>query len=258
VCGVSKDPALVAYDAFAPIYDDFTHQNDYEMWLGEVLLPELERHGLRQGRALDVACGTGRAFEPLLSRGWDLVGCDISPGMLEVARREFPDVPLHQADMRELPVYGEFELVLTLNDAVNYLLGDGDFERAFAAMGANMAADGLLLFDCNSFCMYESAYGNEERTVERDGRRWTWRGVGATGDAPDTYEARIEGDGIEPVVHRERFRSDEEIREALSAAGLDCLAAYGMDEVEGKVVLHDPIDEVRHYKRVYIAGKPRG
>jgi SAM-dependent methyltransferase len=254
---MSEDPALIAYDAFAAIYDDFTHQNDYEMWLGEVLLPELERLGLRQGRALDVACGTGRAFDPLLSRGWELVGSDISPGMLAVARRAFPRVPLHQADMRELPVYGEFELVLCLNDAVNYLLGDDDFVRAFSAMKSNMAEGGLLLFDCNSACMYESAYGTEERIVEQAGRRWTWRGVGATGDAPDTYEARIEGDGIEPIVHRERFRSDEEIREALGAAGLEFLAAYGMDEVEGKVVLHDPIDEVRHYKRVYVAGKQR-
>src|SRR3978361_2105348 len=42
------DPARLAYEAFAPIYDDFNHLNDYEL--------------------LDVGCGTGRAFESMLRR----------------------------------------------------------------------------------------------------------------------------------------------------------------------------------------------
>jgi SAM-dependent methyltransferase len=59
---MTEDLARSTYDAFAPIYNEFNHLNDYEMWLGEVLLPELEKHGLKRGRALDVGCGTGRAF----------------------------------------------------------------------------------------------------------------------------------------------------------------------------------------------------
>ncbi|HET9677416.1 MAG TPA: hypothetical protein VFP21_07940, partial [Solirubrobacterales bacterium] len=72
---MGEDPALAAYEAFAPIYNEFNHLNDYEMWLGRTLLPELEKRGLRRGRALDVACGTGRAFAPLLKRGWEVRGC---------------------------------------------------------------------------------------------------------------------------------------------------------------------------------------
>src|SRR5436305_3377946 len=162
------DPARIAYDAFAPIYNEFNHLNDYEMWLGEVLLPELEKHGLKRGRALDVGCGTGRAFGPLLRRGWEVRACDLSPGMLERAREEGGDqVTLDTVDMRELPVYGEFELVLSLNDAVNYLLGDDDLERALACMRANLADDGLLLFDVNSKGTYESsAWSGGSHTVE--------------------------------------------------------------------------------------------
>jgi len=46
----------------APVYDEWNSQNDYEMWLGEVLLPELEKLGLQKGWALDVGVRGGRAF----------------------------------------------------------------------------------------------------------------------------------------------------------------------------------------------------
>jgi SAM-dependent methyltransferase len=252
---MGENPALETYDAFAPIYNEFNHQNDYEMWLGEALLPELEKHGLKRGRALDVGCGTGRAFGPLLRRGWELRACDLSPGMLERAREEGGDrVQLDVVDMRELPVYGEFELVLTLNDAVNYLLDDADLELALARMGANLADDGLLLFDVNSKGTYDSgSWSGGSHTVEHGGRSWVWHGIGEV--APSIFETRIEGDDIEPIVHRERFRTQAEVREAMAGAGLDCRAVLGMHEIDNKVVLVEPPDETRDYKVVYIGSR---
>src|SRR3954453_13802370 len=169
---MGADQARTAYDAFAPIYNEFNHLNDYEMWLGKGLLPELGKHGLKRGRALDVACGTGRAFGPLLRRGWEVRACDLSPGMLERAREEGGEqVQLDVVDMRELPVYGEFELVLSLNDAVNYLLGEDDLRQALARMAANLTADGLLLFDVNSKGTYDSgSWSGGSHTVEHEGR----------------------------------------------------------------------------------------
>lgn len=256
---MAEDLARHTYDAFAPIYNEFNHQNDYEMWLGEVLLPELGKHGLKRGRALDVGCGTGRAFGPLLRRGWDVRACDLSPAMLERAREEGGDqVQLDAVDMRELPVYGEFELVLSLNDAVNYLLGDEDLEQALARMRANLADDGLLLFDVNSKGTYDSgAWSGGSHVVEYQGRSWTWLGIGEVEGEPSVFETRIEGDDIDTVVHRERYRSEPEVREAMSSAGLDCLAALGMQEIDNKIVLSDPPDESRDYKVIYIGARAR-
>lgn len=256
---MGDDLARTTYDAFAPIYNEFNHQNDYEMWLGEVLLPELEKHGLKRGRALDVGCGTGRAFGPLLRRGWELRACDLSPGMLERAREEGgEEVQLDVVDMRELPVFGEFELVLSMNDAVNYLLGDGDLEQTLARMRANLADGGLLLFDVNSKGTYDSgSWSGGSHVVEYGGRSWTWHGIGEVEDEPSVFETRIEGDDVKTIVHRERYRSEPEVREAMSAAGLDCLAALGMQEIDERVVLSDPPDESRDYKVVYIGAKAR-
>lgn len=252
---MGDDSALAAYEAFAPIYNDFNHLNDYEMWLGRALLPALEEHGLRHGRVLDIGCGTGRAFAPLLRRGWQIQGCDLSPAMLERARKEGGDqVALAVADMRELPVFGEFELIISLNDPVNYLLGDEDLERAFAGMHANLADGGLVIFDCNSLSTFKSTYSTEVREVEHGGRRWIWRGVGEVGGDPNMYESRIEGDDIETISHQERYRSEPEVRDALKAAGLEALAVLGMEEVGTEVVLSEPPEEGRHYKVIYIAG----
>ncbi len=247
------DPVLSAYESFAPIYNDFNHLNDYEMWLGRVLLPALEKHGVGHGRVLDIGCGTGRAFRPLLRRGWQIQGCDLSPAMLEIASREGGgQVELATADMRELPVFGQFELVLALNDLLNFLLEDGDLERALTGIHANLTEDGLLLLDCNSISYFTSSY-TAVREVDYKGRRWIWRGVGEIG--PDLHETRIEGDDIEPIAHRERFYSQNKVQKALTAAGLECRAVLGMEEVEGEVTLSEPPDERRHYKLVYIAAK---
>jgi SAM-dependent methyltransferase len=251
---MTADRALTAYEAFAPFYNEFNYRNDYEMWLGRVLLSELEKHGLKKGRVLDVACGTGRAFDPLLQRGWKIHGCDLSPAMLDVAREEAGgQVELSVADMRALPAFGRFELALILNDSVDYLLDDDELASSLSGIRSNLVEDGLVLFDSNSRLRYETSLTSEVMDLERHGRRWTWRGLGPVEGAPSIFEARIEGSDIDPITHRQRHRTVTEVHEAIGTAGLECLATLGMEEVNGQVVLAEPLDERRHYKVVYIA-----
>lgn len=246
-----------AYEAIAPVYDDFTAHHDYELWLGN-LLPELRRHGLRDGRLLDIACGTGKSFLPMLERGWEVTGCDISASMLALAQAKAGDaVPLHVADMRELPVFGEFDLVWVLDDAVNYLLSREELGRALAGMRANLAPEGLLMFDVNALHVYRTFFAETE-VVERGGRRLVWRGLAPVDAAPSSiYEARFEveaGDGgaagVEPQLHRQRHFPEAEVLAELKGAGLECLDVFGHGF---DAVLHQPLEELVHTKAVYIA-----
>jgi SAM-dependent methyltransferase len=250
--------ARAAYEAIAPVYDDFTAHHDYELWLGN-LLPELKRHGLRGNRLLDVGCGTGKSFLPMLARGWDVTGCDISESMLEVAKAKTDgSVSLATADMRELPMFGEFDLVWCLDDAVNYLLSYEELEQALSGMRANMAPHALLMFDVNTLQTYRSFFA-EDAVVERDGRRLIWRGRTPT-DAPPgcVAEASFEVEGNEgdelgaiPLeFHRERHFPKAEVLEALHAAGLECLDVFGHGE---DAVLEQPLEDLRHSKAVYLA-----
>jgi SAM-dependent methyltransferase len=245
-----------AYEAIAPVYDDFTSHHDYELWLGN-LLPELERHGLNGNRLLDVGCGTGRSFLSMLEKGWKVTACDISPSMLELARAKAGDkARLSVEDMRELPVFGEFDLVWSLDDAVNYLLGADELERALSGMRANLAPDGLLLFDLNTLHTFRTFFA-ENDVMERAGRRFVWTGQTAP-DAPANCigEARLEvteGDGdaaIETHLHRQRHYPEADVLQILGKAGLECLDVFGHDH---EAVLEQPVEELRHTKMIFIA-----
>ena len=245
-----------AYEALAPAYDDFTAHHDYELWLGN-LLPIARGHGLSGRRLLDVGCGTGKSFLPMLARGWEVTACDLSPSMLELARAKAGGaVELSVADMRELPVYGEFDLVWCLDDAVNYLLSGEELERALSGMRTNMAPGGLLMFDVNCLQAYRTFFAEEQR-VERGGRRLHWQGQGSPDAAPGTIsEARIEGESVnggmplQAHVHRQRHFPEAEVRARLAAAGLECvdIVGHGHDAVPKR-----PVEELAHAKAVYFA-----
>ncbi len=245
-----------AYEAIAPVYDDFTAHYDYELWLGN-LLPKLRRHGLNGHRLLDVGCGTGKSFLPMLERGWEVTACDVSPSMLELARAKVGDsARLSVADMRELPEFGEFDLVWCLDDAVNYLLSGEELREALKGMRANMVPGGLLMFDVNTLQAYRTFFAEEQR-VERGGRTLVWRGQASTDTPPGAIsEARFEieagGDSpsIEVHVHRQRHFPEAEVLEALEAVGLECLDVYGHGF---DAVPMQPVEELTHSKFVVIA-----
>src|SRR3954454_264344 len=90
------------YEELAPFYDAFTSGSDYENWTARILAL-LASYGWNGSSVLDVACGTGNSFLPLRRHGFAVTGCDRSPAMLAEAARKAPDVPLIEADMRDLP-----------------------------------------------------------------------------------------------------------------------------------------------------------
>src|ERR1044072_1864558 len=246
-----------AYEAIAPVYDDFTAHHNYDLWLGE-LLPQLRRHGLRGHRLLDVGCGTGKSFLPMLERGWQVTACDISPSMIELARAKAGDMAeLSVADMRELPEVGEFGLGGGLDDAVNCLLSPEELGSPLRGMRANLAPGGLLMFDVNTLRAYRSFFAETQR-VERGGRRLVWRGQGSAEAAPGSIsEARFEveaasGDAVSvPVhVHRQRHFPEDEVLGQIDAAGLECVDVFGHGF---DAVLKQPVEELVHTKAVYMA-----
>jgi SAM-dependent methyltransferase len=250
--------AEVAYEQIAPFYDDFTAHHNYPEWI-DALLALGAAHGLRGDTVLDVGCGTGKGFMPLLDLGWKVTAADISPSMVELARTKAgPGVPIEVADMRELPVYGSFDLVLCLDDTINYLHSAAELERALRGMAANLAPDGVLIFDSNTLTTYRTFFA-ERIVVESRGRRLIWNGrTGGHAEPGQISEAAFGVEplvpGTEPVVppevHRQRHHPEAELRAALAAAGLEVAGLYGCS-TDG--VPRQPVNEDTHTKAIYVA-----
>lgn len=243
------DWAQRTYEAMAPVYDDFTGHYESEAWIAD-LVKALERRGLKGKRLLDVGCGTGASFLPMLAQGWEITGCDISPAMLKLAHEKAGDaVRLAVADMLDLPEFGEFDLVWALDDAVNYLLSPEELRQALAGMRANLAPNGLLLFDVNELQAYRTFFA-ETVEVKRNGRRLIWRGMSPPDVAPGSIcESQMEVAPGEVLTHRQRHFPEAEVQAALAGAGLECLDVYGhgLDGVPSQPL------EPTHTKAIYIA-----
>ncbi len=62
---------------------------------------------------LDVGCGTGDFYGWLQNAGWHghYVGIDITPGMIDVARRRFPDAEFSVGDLLKQEISTEYDFV---------------------------------------------------------------------------------------------------------------------------------------------------
>lgn len=107
---IERVSAREGYDLWSETYDSTPNpvvvmDSRYTI---EILVP------MRDELILDAGCGTGRNLKQLLMAESRPVGIDFSLGMLSVAHRKWPDVPIALADLqRPLPFKSEsFDAVL--------------------------------------------------------------------------------------------------------------------------------------------------
>jgi SAM-dependent methyltransferase len=105
---------------------------------------------------LDCSCGMGTQALGLAARGYDVVGTDISPGQISRAQREAARLGVTAqfsvADFRDLSgVDGEFDVVLSCDNALPHLLDEGDLPQALAQTRSKLRAGGLLVVTMRDF-----------------------------------------------------------------------------------------------------------
>jgi SAM-dependent methyltransferase len=251
-----SDATREAYDVLAPGYETMTAHHRYDEWT-ELLEGLAIEAGLQGRRLLDVACGTGKSFEPFLRRGYSVRACDLSPAMAALARERAggrAEVEVH--DMVRLPVLGSFDLVTCLDDAVNYLDPPG-LRTALAAMAANLAVGGVLVFDTNTLRTYRTFYATLDVT-QAQGQVVVWEGrapsdLAAGGRAEADVEVLSEGaDGWtrRRCRHVQNHHPVADVLDAIGAAGLGTVRVVGMN-TEG--LTGDGVDELEDSKAVYVA-----
>jgi SAM-dependent methyltransferase len=134
-----------AYDKIARLYDPWSRSvvEDVRFYVDE---------GVRSGGpVLELGVGTGRIAVPIAAAGIEVVGVDLSAGMLEVARERAElagvAVDLREGDMRDPPVEGEFPLVAIPFRSLLHMETEEDRRAALRAVRARLAPTGRFVFD---------------------------------------------------------------------------------------------------------------
>lgn len=138
------------YSRLAEIYDHVMRHVDYQLWAEHVDLL-LRCAGVRRGRLLDLACGTGSLSWHLRRLGWQPALCDLSGHMVRQAAGKFRQrgvrAPMWVADMRQLAVRRRFPAVVCIYDSMNYLLSAEEWAGALRRVADGLQGDGAFVFD---------------------------------------------------------------------------------------------------------------
>lgn len=139
---------------FARVY------NDRWKSYAETVAPMISKHFRvshgKNGKVLDVCCGTGQLAKTLLEDGFSVTGVDLSPSMIAIAvenNRAFVEAGRAQFIVSDAAVYkepGEFDFAVSTFDALNHLPDTKTLAAVFNNVGASLKSGGIFLFDLNS------------------------------------------------------------------------------------------------------------
>jgi SAM-dependent methyltransferase len=180
-------------------------------------------------RVLDLACGSGRHSLELKRQGFDAVGADISPELLEIARREAAkeglEVEFVEADLRELDFEAEFDIVLSLNDgAIGYLETDEENHRTFEVIARSLKPGGRHLMQLPNVLyarenLPQKSWISGSSMIELVEHRWNRREKTMEGAMIPVRFGEVL-DELRPIEFRQRLYTVEEIEAIMASVGM--------------------------------------
>jgi len=178
-----------SFDQAADIYDQTRPLFDTTIEAGMQSLLDAAGEG---AHILEVGAGTGRISIPLLERGADLVGCDLSGKMLSRQFEKYPAARLVQSDAACLPFpSNHFEALIVVH--VMHLIGP--WKEALREFKRVLKPDGAFL----NVSTYEPVGKSIRRRIRVHWRNW------------------LKAQGID--VQHPGAQSDEELQDELHSIG---------------------------------------
>jgi len=110
---------------------------DYARNSAPGLLEILREAQITTGLVVDLGCGSGIWARELSNDGYDVFGIDISPAMIEIARKRVPEADFRVESLlrAKLP---ECDAVTSLGECLNYLFDKSNNDPASAAVSPDL------------------------------------------------------------------------------------------------------------------------
>jgi SAM-dependent methyltransferase len=140
-----KDRAelIKSYNLIAHAYGErYAHELDYKPFDRDLL--QRFARSVPAPAACDLGCGSGHVSAHLQSLGLQVIGIDLSPGMVEEARRRYPQVRFEVGDMLDLKLEENSLGGIAALYSIIHLLRE-DLGKAFRSMRRVLRPGGLLL-----------------------------------------------------------------------------------------------------------------
>ncbi|NLB89890.1 MAG: class I SAM-dependent methyltransferase [Clostridiales bacterium] len=165
------------YTAFAQVYDELMKDVNYIAW-ADFYGQMMAYYGLRSGKIVECACGTGNLTLPLYQKGYSITGIDISAEMLweasKKARKAGMQIPFVRQDMCALRLHRAMDAVLCTCDGVNYLTSLKQVKAFFTAAYQALRPGGCLFFDISTPYKLSHLLGNNLLWEDTEKYSYAW------------------------------------------------------------------------------------
>lgn len=141
---------MEAFQDYAYYYNAFYQDKDYAAESRQVDTL-LRRYGVNVKRIVNFGCGTGRHDIELSKQGYDCMGIDLSPLMIDIAKENSRDmnvdIEFAVADICDYKPKEKYDAVISLFHVMSYQNSNEDILGAFRSARKALDNGGLFLFD---------------------------------------------------------------------------------------------------------------
>lgn len=136
------------------------------------LLSLLRQSGITQGRVVDLGCGSGIWARQLVDTGFEVTGVDLSPAMIELARRQVPEAEFHVGSFLSCRV-PPCRAITALGEVFNYQFDADNSLESMADLWKRSFVDSLSSGGCLIFDVAVPGRCRGREQAFAEGNDWT-------------------------------------------------------------------------------------
>lgn len=160
------------YNKFSKFYDSLI-DTDYNRFV-EYYKSIFKKYSVSPKLIADLGCGTGTLTDLMHKQGFDMIGIDCSPQMLDIAKNKNQDILYINQDMTEFELYGTVDVIYSSLDCINYIQDENLVKKVFSLVNNYLNYGGLYIFDISSFHKLSVTLGNNTFVFDDDDIFYTW------------------------------------------------------------------------------------
>lgn len=247
-----------AYTSFAQVYDELMDNIPYDEWI-DYIIRLLHEQNITDGLVTELGCGTGTITEGLASAGYDMIGIDLSPDMLEIANEKklehgLSSIMYLQQDMCSFELFGTVNAIICVCDSINYLENTEQITTVFSLANNYLEAGGIFICDFKTRHYFRDVVADSTIAEDRDDVSFIWdnyydeeQNINElslslfTKETDDLYRKTQE-------FHYQIGLTCEEMKHCVDAAGMELLAMYD-------AFTHNPATD--NSERVYVIAREK-